>query len=326
MVVLYWRFHGDAVPDWTGYGAMYGGGGAWLLAQGRDPVFVWLLQRARDVFGNDGYGTFRLALFAVFTAAAAWIALIAPPQRRLGAFSVVAVVMMVLASFLLKGLAQIREGLAFVAVLAPAVAIFALQRRGVVRSGVGALLAVAVHVGSVTFAAVWLGAAAQTVLGRLVLKRTFQRMLLVAALTIALALAYVMLRDDGAVRFLLQDYGVDASAHAVGGLAKYAYWLGNGTLVLIVRHQLIHAAGPRRFAFLYASTLGSFVMPLLYILCLYCVFTDFDVPAMTSMIIRPLFSTMEFSLAVVIFRGRATWLTVAVMAEMIADRVRLLTA
>src|ERR1700677_119523 len=109
MGTLYWRFHGDDVPDWTGYGAIYGAGGAWLFEQHRDPVFVWLLQRARDVFGDGGYETFRQALFAGFTGIAAWVALIAPHQRRLGASSSLAVVLLLVATFLLKGLAQIRE-------------------------------------------------------------------------------------------------------------------------------------------------------------------------------------------------------------------------
>lgn len=64
MALLYWQFHGYAVPDWEGYEKLYGGGGAWLLAQGRDPVFVWLLQTARRLLGGENtYGEFRLWLF-----------------------------------------------------------------------------------------------------------------------------------------------------------------------------------------------------------------------------------------------------------------------
>jgi len=324
MGLLYWRFHGEAAPDWAGYEALYGGGGAWLLAQGRDPVFVWLLQASRAVLGDGGYASFRAILFALFTAVAAWVAFITPPQRRLGDFAPVAIALMVVLMFLLKGLAQIREGLAFVAVLLPVVSMFAFQRRGVVRSGLGAALAAAIHFGAAIFIAVWAVAGAQAALARTVLKPGFQRLLLIAGVGLGLGAAFLFLRDGAAVRFILQDHGVDTSASPVGGPAKYAYWLANGAMVLVIRRQLLDAAGPRRFGFLYAGALGSFVAPLLYALTLFMVFTGFAVPALTSMVIRLLFTVMELSLAVVMLRGRATWLTVLVTVAMIADRVRLL--
>jgi len=324
MAALYHFFHGYAVPDWDGYNTLYGEGGAWLLKEGRDPVFLWLLRGMRVIFGAGGYNDFRAALFVFFTTMVAIVAFLAPPQRALGRLTALGVALILIEPFLLKGLAQIREGLAFLAVLAAVASMFAFQRRGFVRSGMAAVLATAIHFGTGLFAAIWVIAASQTALGTRVLSRGFQHLLCVTGLTAGLGIALLMLGHDQTLRLALRDYGVNTSAEAIGGLWKYAYWFLNGALVLVIRRQLIFAAGARQFGFLYATTIGSFAMPLLYALCFTLVFTDFHIPAITSMIIRLLFTTMELSLVVVVFRGRANLITVGVAAVMAVDRLRLL--
>ena len=40
-------------PDWFGYAAIFTEGGAWLDAQGRDPLFSLLVSSAVTVLGPD---------------------------------------------------------------------------------------------------------------------------------------------------------------------------------------------------------------------------------------------------------------------------------
>lgn len=248
----------------------------------------------------------------------------APPQRRLGDISSLGVALILVEPFLLKGLAQIREGLAFVAVLLPLASMYAFDQRGVVRTATGAILAAAIHFGAVIFSGAWTVAAAQALFGRRVEAIGYQRLLFVVSAAAGVGLAWFLEHDSAAIRLLMEDFGVNLSAFPAGGLVKYAYWVLNGGLVLVIRHQLLNAAGSRQFAFVYAGTLGSFVLPMLYAVCLVLVFTDFYIPALTSMVIRLLFTSMELAIIIVVFRRRANLVTLAVTLVMVADRVRLL--
>ena len=60
--------------------------------------------------------------------------------------------------------------------------------------------------------------------------------------------------------------------------------------------------------------------------CLGLVAAGFDVPAVTSMGIRVLFTGLDLALIIVCLRGRANWLTFGVMVLVLADELRLLAA
>lgn len=327
MGVLYWQFSGPGNPDWDGYGRLFDDQGGWLLRQGQSPAFVWLLQTARDVLGSNGYDTFRAALFGLFMAFAAWLAHAMPAQEGFGRASCLLTATIVVAAFLLKGLVQVREGLAFLFILIPVQAMYGHRRRGgLLGSGIGAMISGAIHSGTVLFLGNWLASASLWVLpSRALTGWAIQNILLFLAVAIGVALALTVLHNATTVSFLLEGFGVDQSADAKGGLWKYVYWLAYGVTVLVVRHQVVLAAsGTLRFPYAYATTLASFVLPLTYAVCLALVFTHFYIPAFTSMAIRFLFTCLELALIIIALRGRANLVTLAIALASIADQSRLL--
>jgi hypothetical protein len=68
---ILWLALSELNPDWFAYQAMYESEGAWLAAQGRDPVFLLIMTASSAIFGSSGYEDFRIALslyFLFFTA------------------------------------------------------------------------------------------------------------------------------------------------------------------------------------------------------------------------------------------------------------------
>jgi hypothetical protein len=128
MAALYWHFSGPIFADWIGYSQLWDNDGGWLLREGRDPLFVSLLHQSRRLFGQNGYGEFRFALFAVFAAVGARLAYL----MRAEWVSVLFVVPIVISAFMLKSLVQIREGLAFLIVVLPLISVFRPKGGGVV--------------------------------------------------------------------------------------------------------------------------------------------------------------------------------------------------
>ena len=326
MALLYWRFSGDAVPDWDGYGRLYDHEGGWLLRTGREPGFIWFLGQARAIFGIDGYDKFRLALYCGFTAFAAWLALRAPYQVWWHPLGYLVVTTIVVLAFLLKGLVQIREGLAFAFIVAPLAALYGGHKGRLIQLGIGSVVAAIIHAATLIFSAAWIVAvfvrlAPEKILG----SRRLQHGLLFAALCVGGVLAITLLRNIDAVKFLLQDFGVDRHAEAFGALGKYLYWAGNGILAFFVRGQLI--AEPRttpKFAFAYATAIGSVLLPMTYSVCLVLVLTNFEMGAVVSMAIRLFFTTSELAMVIILMRGRTNFITLCIALAMIVDRVRLM--
>ena len=323
---LYWHFSGDMAPDWDGYGRLYDDEGGWLLSTGREPGFVWLLNQARAVFGLDGYENFRLMLFCVFTGFAVWLAHRAPEQTALQPFGAFVVVLIIVLAFLLKGLVQIREGVAFLFIAAPMVALFGLEKRRFWRVGIGAVLAAVVHAATVIFAVAWLVAVGICLTpDRIMAKWAFQRALVVAALATGAVITVTVLRNPDAVNFLLQDFGVDRRADSYGAVWKYVYWGVNGGFALLIRWQLIGSVKDvSKFAHAYASAIGSVLLPTTYAICLGLVVFGSGYGAVTSMAIRLFFTTTELAMIIIVLRGRADLVTMTMAAAMIADRARLM--
>jgi hypothetical protein len=328
MVAIYQLPYAAGAKDWMGYEYLYSREGAWLVTQGRDPAFVWLLSISRQVLGANGYEVFRGIIYAAFMASASWLAYVARPQRRLAVLSPIAIALVLTVSFLLKSLIEIREGLAFLFVLVPAGMIFGRSGRGAAAAAVGTGISTAMHIGTVVFLAIWLAAAGFIrVKGPILAGRLFQRWMLILAVAVGVTSGLILIRSTAAVGFLLHDYGVDTSAYVQGGLRKYLYWVATGGLLLLIRAQVLDGVrGTSKFAYGYATALVSGALPAVYAVCLILVFTNFYIPAFTAFFIRLLFTCMELSLVIVVLRGRADWATLGVALAMLADRVRLLLA
>ena len=326
MALLYWRFSGSLTPDWNGYARLYDDEGGWLLSEGRDPAFIWFIQYAHHFFGQNGYATFRFTIFSVFTAFAMWLVYAMPIQRGYGPLSAALTALIVLTTFLLKSLVEIREGLAFLFILIPVVAMYGRFRHGMIGTGVGAVSAALVHAGTVLFSVNWLlGAGLFALPDEMLAGRVIQRWLLVLAVLLGGLLAVTLFQNAPAVGLLLQDFGIAGSGEAQGGLWKYLYWIANGAIVLIIRHQVLAAIrGVPKFPYGYASAIVSFAMPLAYSVCVMLVFANFHIPTATSMVIRLLFTSMELGLIITALRGQANLLTAAVAVAMFVDRARLL--
>ena len=323
--LLYWQFSGDATRDWDGYGRLYDDEGGWLLRKGREPGFVWLISQARAVFGQDNYSEFRFSLFCVFTLFAAWLASKMPDQAAIRPITSLVTALIVLLAFLLKGLVQIREGVAFLFIVAPAVTIFRDQRGGMFRSGVGAVLAAVIHAATMFLSGAWLSAVGIWLLpNRIVASVLLQRVLLALSIVVGATLALTVLRNIDDVNFLLQDFGVDRYSDTQSGLWKYLYWLVNGAFVILVRHQLLASVKTApKFAFAYATAIGTILLPAVYSICLVLVATNFQIAAVTSMAIRILFTATELALIIIALRGRADLGTAAMAVVMLVDRARL---
>jgi hypothetical protein len=149
------------------------------------------------------------------------------------------------------------------------------------------------------------------------------------ALSVALGVTAVwaLNRLGDTLLWELRDYSIDISASPTTGLWKDAYWLFNGAAVLVLRRQVLGAIeGARPFALAWATGLVCGVLPALYSACFILATTGFAIPAVTSIAIRLLYTSMELALLIIALRGRMNLITVALAVAMMADRLRLLAA
>ena len=323
LAALYAHFSGPTAPDWVGYSELYDYEGGWLFRTGRDPLFVWILHESRLLFGVNGYQSFRFSVFIAFLSGGAWLAYRMPLR---GSWPIIPA-MIVIAALMLKGLVQIREGLAFLLISMALLRIF-VAKRGYFTSGLLALIAIFIHAGAGLFTGVWLLAAALFLAPDWVLGgRAFPTFLTGLAAAVGFSLAFFVLNNASTLEFLLRDLGADTSTEAVGGIWKFAYWLGNGAIIFVVRRQILRSAhGSTKFGFAYSTVIGAFVLPAIYTICVTLVFGLFYLPAVTSFMIRLLISSVQLSLLIVGLRGRADLYTLGVAAASLADQTRLLFA
>jgi len=179
------------------------------------------MAQARRVFGVSGYEAFRETIFVVFAGFAVWLAHAMPVQRRVSQITILFTALIVLVAFSLKGFVQIREGMAFLFIVGPAVAIYGRFHPGVILSGLSAFIAATFHSGTAFLLAGWLAAVTLVALpdGAFKSPCTRRAMLLIGAL-IGLFVAYLLLNNADAVRFLLHDFGVDESAQVQSNIWK----------------------------------------------------------------------------------------------------------
>jgi hypothetical protein len=323
MTAAGWVFLGRvALGDWDGYRAMYDRGGGYLVSQGRDPIFGWIIDRGFDVFGGGAYDIFRLLLFSFFAFLAAAVAFFGVIE---GSFIFASVVVAVDA-FALKSLVQIREGIAFVAVALPAAL---LSTRGSVRligSAIGSVIAVFIHVGTCVLLLVWVVA-----LGLRLLPiapsnfRLLPRWLTSTAVLGGVAIGIFISQNAQLLETALRQLGVTVDDPVTVSIWKYLYWGAMGIVVVVIRMQIASAhQDSKDFRSVYALTLGAGLVPLLYTTCVFTIATQFKMAAIAAMQIRLLFTALELSLLVIVMRGRANALTGFVAATTLADQMRLI--
>lgn len=285
-------YAGTDAPDWQGYQALYDGSSDWL----GPGVFTVFLGGARWLFGADGYGAFRLALFIVFGGFATGLAWTMPTQPRLGAASALMCAGAVLAAMGLKSIVQIREGLAFVVFLT---------------GPVGAVAAASIHLGLAPLSAAWLFARAPW--------RVSAWLMSLVGLAAGLALATVAITHAEEVRAYAVSLGVDVTAPVEGGWLKIGYWVALGFAAWVLRARL--RDGDR-----FDAVLASGLLPAAYGFCAALLGARFETPSVTSMGVRVLFTAMGLALLRVCQLGRADVATAIVALGMIGDELRLVAA
>jgi hypothetical protein len=324
MTLLFKALTGPASGDWLGYAQLYSDQGGWLLDQKRDPGFLLILNCAHSMFGRYGYSYFRIVLSIIFTAFATWLVCSIPIQSRLPQLSSVVAALIVVSAFSLKSFVQIREGLAFLFIVAPTVAMFARHRSGILISGLGALAALTFHSGTIVLGITWLVALALTALSdHVISSRLVHRILLATGLATGATIGALTIFYTDDVRFFLGSYGVNLHAKAIGGLNKDLYWLLNGIIALKIRNDVLRAlVGISRFAFCYATALASIAIPMMYAVCVTLVLFDFATPALTSIMIRLFFTVTELGMILIALRGRGNISTALIATFMLIDRIR----
>jgi hypothetical protein len=322
MGAIGWKLIGKVrLGDWSNYQAMYERGGGYLVRQERDPLFIWIIDRAWDLFRAGGYETFRLTLFALF----AFIAAVVAFGSALEGSNIFAVVLIVIDAFAVKSLVQIREGLAFAVILLSLIPLFRRQRGGMAFAGVGCIAALFIHAGTFVFVVVWVFALLFCLLpARLLNARSFPRWATLFSVVAGLGMGFLAKENTQILRDGLHGLGADTSQEVVLGLWKGMYWIVVGAAVVVVRAQIITNANCSRADFGYVVTLGAGLIPLLYVICLVIVFSRFEVAAVAAMTIRMFLSAMELGLLVIALQGRANALTGSVAFAALADQARLI--
>ena len=325
MLLLYPLLSGDQSADWVGYGRLYADQGGWLADQNRDSGFIWFVELAHTIYGSGGYEHFRSLLFMGFVTFAVWLVYSMPRQGAVVPISSLLTALVVLTTFVLKAFVQVREGIAFMLLLVPFVGMLTKFRPAMFACGIGALGAATFHAGTAFIAAGWLVAViASRFSDSILASEKTSAALLFGALSTGLILGLIVIQNGAEIRLLLQDYGVDETAKSNGGVSKYLYWLGNGVLMLVIRNQVIAAAtNAPKFAFSYALSLSSVIMPVCYAMCMVLVFVNFPTPALTAMIVRLFYTSTELGIIVVVLRGRGNLATAAISIFMLLDRLRL---
>lgn len=322
MAALYWTLSGPDLPDWLGYSQIYDRDGGWLARQGRDPIFTALIRGAHAMFGGEGYADFRLSLFAVFAIASGSLAyrMSASQATPLG------IVLIVVSVFFLKSLVQIRECLAFVIMLWPMAGVLDRKHAALV-SLVAVTAAIFTHSGLMVFGLAWVIAfLATSTAPRLIEWKGLAFWLAVLGVAAGCLATVLLSQDAGELEYSFQDFGAQRAANAVGGSWKYAYWLFNGVLALMIRRMVWDASdtmGP--FLSWFFKVLGGLALPAVYAVCLILVLTDFHLPALTALMARMFLTIVEACLLVIGLRGRAGLYSVAVAAAVLAEQVWALT-
>jgi hypothetical protein len=329
---LYLR--GDANPDWLGYETLYGEQGAWLADFGRDPLFIWFMGRAYDLFGRYGYEDFRVAILGCFLIIAALSVCVIPLQRHLSlVLNALAVSIGVGAMFLTKVTVQIREGMALSLIAASILLILRPPKRDLWRSSWPAygLLVVAalIHAGTAIYWALYsLTYLILCVRRGSVMRSDFRSagLFFLAVVCAVLTGRYIASSTNSALDALTQFGMADDPAQTEGWWLKYVYWAAYGGVVLTLRRDLVRAERTMstRSASAWASTV-SFILLFLYVLAI-CLIAMEQPGSVVSVVARMLSTGAGIALWILLLRGWATSSTLIAALFLVVDQVRTIVA
>jgi len=325
-------------PDWFGYEIIYQEGGAWLLNQGRDILFLLVVGAAAAAFGPEGYPVFRLVLaayFAAFTFALLSGRVVRYSGRVQGTWLVFFALMpLMLPRFTI----QIREGLALTLVI---VAIGLLSRAEL--SGrakharlVGKLAptglmiaAFSIHSGTaILLVAAGLGALVSSLTGG----SRRQELLLYWALGLfaifAAGASALLLADTVFFRQTVNEtFGWLADSEASMSLAKWLYWLlyglGIAQLVSSVHALCAGPALPKQLRSI-IGVLAIGLLPAMYVTALVLLAVGMP-PIVVSALARILNMILALLLLVTAYNGGLTGRLLIFAALVLIDQVRVIT-
>jgi len=318
MWVLYFGYQSfHTLSDLRAYKDMYLYGGSYLRDQGRDPGFVWLIQAASSALGRQGFDAFRLIVFAVWSAAAAYIAWLSKASAVVTAVIVICCVM-------IKSAEQLREGLAFLLISLVIINLYSGSNPRPRLAGLMSGLSALVHWGASAFFMNWTLAALLTALpDRPGTWRRLPGVLLFLAILTGLIGAAVVNLNGEVLQYFSTRYSGMSVVITESRQLKYLYWVLLGFAVSLISWQVTRAArGTSKFAWLYGLVLGRFLLPASYVTCATLVFINFPFGAVLEIITRGMSSTIELSLFIVLVRGRATFWTASAAASMFANQLR----
>jgi hypothetical protein len=318
MWVLWAGYRGfHTLGDLRSYKDMYDNWGGYLRDQGRDPLFVWLIQGASLGLGPRGFDTFRLILFALWSVAASYVAWISRASAPVTAVIVICCVM-------IKGAEQLREGLAFLLISLAVINLYSGRHPRPRLTGLVSGLAALIHWGAVAFSLNWLAAALATELpNRPRAWRRLPRLLLFVGVLFGLICAVTVSLNGEALQDLSTRYSGMGAVVTEGRSLKYLYWALLGGAVFLISKQVTGAShGASKFAYAYALVLGRFLMPLSYVTCATLVFINFPFGAVLELFTRGMSSIIELALFIILVRGRATIWTAVAAAAMFANQLR----
>jgi len=314
----------SGMGDWVGYRVMYDTGGDYLVRQGRDPIFVGLMDVAAAVFGYEGYQTFRTVAFAAFTLVAARWAYLARGFTLVTALTISA-------ALIIKSVVQFREGVAFLLLAWPLMGLYvdrasssATRPRAAFAALVGAILGTLTHFGTAIYLGIWCGAAFLNFIPRRFLGwRYTPRALILLGIGGGVALGGTILLFPGP--FVLLVVELAGGAYATPQLfgLKIAYWLTLGLLTFVAGSQVANAAkGCGPFGYAYAIVLGRLVLPAIFSACVLLVLTSFATVEITEWGNRLLVSLLQLSIILITIRGRANYLTLLISMVLLANETR----
>ena len=154
--LLIWLSLTPLNPDWLAYLSIFGDEGAWLSEQGRDPLFLFLVDLARNALGPDSYEDFRAITglyLGAFTALLAFGRVLRPRAGEVSSWALIAVI---LGFALTRFTIQIREGIAATLILWALASMISSSTRakGSRLAWILLLAAALIHVGTAVYLAV----------------------------------------------------------------------------------------------------------------------------------------------------------------------------
>ncbi len=320
------------VSDWAGYLDIYLHDGSWLSQDGRDPIFVNMMSYLADLFGARGYETFRSALFITFCCLIGFLSFALPRQRSVSPpISAVVIGVALATTFCLKSLVQIREGIAFVPILAAMLLGLRFPGRWVLLvSAVLCFVATGIHAGMIVFALIVMGSWFVVPLGdsNNQLPRAYYWIALSASLSFALAIGWLLTINPDLAYTYLGDVLSSGSYVDQATGAKLAYWSLLGICCAVLHYQCLtidtrHVTPlSSALAFVFACVL----LPITFLIPFVLVLTDFAEASVIATLTRLLFSALQLGVIFLATTRRADWATLAVLGFNLIDQVRTMNA